>query len=160
MFGKIYKTQYPPLHKGVLIWDGQCGFCKYWVTRWHNMTGDTLDYLTFQDASVDFPDIPLKEFKKASRIIEPDGRVYSGPDSAYRSYDYAKKGYPWHAWYLKSPVFRWISDHAYNWIAKHRSFMFKVTVAFFGRNPLSLKPYWLIYLILVFAVVLLCLKLF
>lgn len=153
MFGKINKTKFPPQDKPVLIWDGNCGFCKYWVTRWKRMTGDSLNYRTFQEASQDFPDIPLKEFKKASRIIEFDGSVYSGPDSAYRSYDYGDKSYPWHSWYSTYPVFTWLSDHGYNWIAKHRSFMFKVTHAFFGKNPLSLKPYWLLYLILIVAAV-------
>ena len=156
MFGKIDRTKFPPQNKPVLIWDGHCGFCKYWVTRWKNMTGDALDYRTFQDASEDFPDIPLKEFKKASRIIEPDGSVYSGPDSAYRSYDHSSKNYPWHTWYVNYPVFTLISDNGYNWIAKHRSFMIKVTHAFFGKDPLSLKPYWLVYLLLVVGVVYLC----
>ncbi|MAW95732.1 MULTISPECIES: thiol-disulfide oxidoreductase [unclassified Leeuwenhoekiella] len=152
MFQKITQTKFPPKEKPVLIWDGTCGFCKYWVTRWQAMTGEALKYRTYQEAAADFPDFPLKEFKKASRLVEPDGTIYAGPDSAYRSYDYAKgKKYPFHNWYQKSSVFRKLSDHGYNFIAKHRPFMFKVTKMLFGSNPLHFKLYWLMYILLIFA---------
>ena len=148
MFQKIPQTEFPPKDKPVLIWDGKCGFCKYWVTRWQNMTGDSIEYRTFQQAAADFPDIPLKEFKKASRLIETDGSVYAGPDSAYRSYDYSsKKEYPYHRWYTQNATFRKLSDHGYNFIAKHRPAMFKLTKMMFGSDPLNFRPYWLMYIL-------------
>ncbi len=151
MFQKIKQTEFPPVGKPVLIWDGDCGFCKYWVTRWKAITGEAIQYRTYQEAATDFPDIPLKEFKKASRLIEPDGKVYSGPDSAYRSYDYASnKKYPFHRWYLKYSFFRKLSDHGYNFIAKRRSLMFKLTRILFGNNPLHFKLYWLGYILVIF----------
>jgi len=157
MFQKILKTKYPPKDKPVLIWDGNCGFCKFWVTRWKAKTGDALDFKTFQETSQHYKDFPLKEFKKASRLIEPNGNVFSGPDSAYRCYNYAKlKNSPYHKWYTSNKMFRSLSDKAYNYIAKHRPTMFKITKILFGDNPLSLKPYWLLYIlgiILLFFVV-------
>lgn len=153
MFTKIAHTDFPPKDKPVLVWDGDCGFCKFWVTRWKKMSGDKINYRPFQEAAVDFKDIPLKEFKKASRLIETDGRIFSGPDSAYRSYDYSTKtDYPFHNWYVRHNWFAWLSDHGYNWVAKHRGFMFKATHALFGKDPLSLKYYWLIYLILLLLI--------
>ena len=132
----------------MMVWDGKCGFCKYWVTRWQYLTEESIDYKTFQEVADQFPDIPLKEFKKASRLIDLDGNIYSGPDSAYKSYDYvAGKSYPYHQWYIKYPWFTSLSDHTYNTIAKNRSFMFKITKAFLGANPLQFKPYWIIYLL-------------
>ena len=86
MFTKFYRTNYPPTEKPMMVWDGECGFCKYWVTRWKMYTGDRITYKTYQEVASQFKDIPLKEFKKASRLIEPNGSVYSGPDSAYRSF--------------------------------------------------------------------------
>ena len=131
-----------------MVWDGQCGFCKYWITRWKRMTGDQVDYKTFQEVAGDFADIPLKEFKKASRLIEPDGKVYSGPDSAYRSYDFSqKRNYPFHNWYLKNGWFQKASDRVYNHIAKNRPFYHELTTTLFGKDPLRLKPYWVIYLL-------------
>ncbi len=152
MFQKILQTKFPPSEKPLLIWDGTCGFCKYWVTRWKAATGDTLEYKTYQEAASQFPDIPLKEFKKASRLIETNGRMYSGPDSAYRCYDYVEnKNYLFHHWYEQNQFFRKLSDHGYNFIAKNRPFMFRLTKIMFGSNPLQLKPYWLLYILGLFT---------
>lgn len=131
----------------VLVWDGECGFCKYWVTRWKHLTRGKIQFSTYQEVAAQFPDIPLKEFKKASRLIEPDGVVYSGPDSAYRSYTYAQQSLPWHRWYVSYPLFRWLSDHGYNHIAKHRPLYFTLTKACFGNDPVHLKPYWVLYIV-------------
>ncbi|PVW16209.1 thiol-disulfide oxidoreductase DCC family protein [Marixanthomonas spongiae] len=151
MFRKFKKTKYPPSHKPVLVWDGECGFCKYWVIRWKSLTSGNIVYKTYQEVASQFQDIPIKEFKKASRLIETDGCVYSGPDSAYRSYTYTNKTWPWHNWYTRYNWFATLSDHGYNYIAKHRPFFFDLTKLCFGSDPKHLKPYWLLYLLAVFA---------
>ena len=74
----------------MMVWDGECGSCKYWITYWKSRTGNSVDYRTFQKVSAQFEDISLEEFKKASRLIEVDGSVYSGPDSAFRTFRYFK----------------------------------------------------------------------
>ncbi|WP_339702810.1 DCC1-like thiol-disulfide oxidoreductase family protein [uncultured Marixanthomonas sp.] len=152
MFQKFEKTNYPPTGKPVLVWDGECGFCKYWVTRWQSLTRNKIEYKTYQEIASQFHDIPLKEFKKASRLIETNGKIYSGPDSAYRSYTYSTKNLPWHSWYCNYSWFTKLSDHGYNYIAKHRPFFFKLTTLSFGKNPEALKPYWLLYLLILLAV--------
>ena len=144
MFTKIQKTSNPPKHP-MFIWDGNCGFCKYWIIVWKSKTAG-LTYQTFQEAATNYPDIPLKEFKKASRLIETDGAIYSGPDSAFRTFYYFQNPKKhWHLWYQKSAVFQRLCDHSYNWIAKNRPLMMKLTLAFWGRNPLRRKPYWMLW---------------
>jgi predicted DCC family thiol-disulfide oxidoreductase YuxK len=146
MFAKIQKTQSPP-SQALFVWDGECGFCKYWIIIWKSKTTN-LNYKTFQEVSGEFPDIPLKEFKKASRLIEIDGSVFSGPDSAYRTFWYFEKTQKhWHRWYQQSSLFRQLSDHGYNFIAKNRPLMMKLTLAFWGKNPVNRKPYWVVWLV-------------
>lgn len=146
MFAKIRKTQHSP-RQALFIWDGNCGFCKYWITVWKGKT-EGLTYRTFQEVAGEFPDIPLKEFKKASRLIEPDGSVFGGPDSAFRTFYYFRKANKnWHHWYESSAIFQKLSDHSYNWIAKNRPLMMNLTLAFWGKNPLKRKPYWILWLV-------------
>ena len=38
------------LTKPVLFWDADCGFCRRWVDRWQEITGDAVEYRTLQDA--------------------------------------------------------------------------------------------------------------
>lgn len=147
MFKKIKKTSYPPQGRPILVWDGNCGFCKYWVTRWRGLTKEKVVYKTFQEAAQDFPDIPLKEFKKASRFIDTDGRIYSGPDSAYKSYSTGNMSPYLHKWYHQNGVFTKVSDTGYHYITKNRPFAFKCTQLLFGKDPKDPKPYWLMYTI-------------
>lgn len=144
LFKKLQYTKNPPA-RNTLVWDGECGFCNFWKTRWEQKTKDRISFETYQQSSAKFPDIPLKEFKKASRLIETDGKIYSGPDSAYRSIWHSGTKF-WHNCYSQNKIFRSFSDHAYNHIAKNRRFYWKLTMAFFGDNPEKLKPYWLAYL--------------
>jgi predicted DCC family thiol-disulfide oxidoreductase YuxK len=146
MFQKISKTQNKP-PKPLMIWDGECGFCKYWIIVW-NQKSENIEFNTFQEVADHYPEIPLKEFKKASRFIDTDGHIYSGPDSAYMSLAQFNKPITFlHHWYEKYPWFRWISDHAYNEIAKNRPIMMTLTIAFWGNDPLNRKPYWAAWLL-------------
>ena len=158
MFQKFNTTQYPPKIKPLLVWDGKCGFCKYWVTRWRKISEGKIDFDTYQNAAQDFPDIPLKEFKKASRLITTSGSVHGGPDSAYKSYEIANPSSPWHGWYTKYAWFRRLSDRGYNYIAKNRSTMFTITKAMLGSNPLRFRHYWTIYLFMFTLLLLVVLK--
>ena len=153
MFKKVHHTENPP-SENILIWDGKCGFCKFWKTRWEDKTEGKIVFKTFQEYASNFPDIPIKEFKKASRLIETDGKIYSGPDSAYRSIWHTGVKTQ-HRLYRSNVWFRHLSDHAYNHIAKNRSFYFKLTKILFGSNPKKLQPYWLFYLIIIIAILIL-----
>lgn len=144
MFQKIKTTAFPPT-TNTLVWDGKCGFCKYWKTRWQLQTPENIIFAPYQEVAKNFEDIPLKTFKTSSKLIETDGQVYSGPDSAYRSLWHA--GHKrWHKLYHNSSFFEKLSDVGYNHIVKHRSFYYKLTVFCFGKNPKSPVNYWLIYL--------------
>jgi predicted DCC family thiol-disulfide oxidoreductase YuxK len=146
MFSEIEKVNNPP-SQPLLIWDGQCGFCKYWVTVWQRRTVGVL-YRPFQEISEEFPEIPLKEFKKASRFLTEDGRVFSGPDSAYMSIAYFNRPQQhWHYWYETKPWFRKLSKQGYNFIAKNRSAFMKITIAMWGRDPNNRKPFWFMWLV-------------
>ncbi len=151
MFKKIEHTNYSPIQP-VLVWDGDCGFCKFWKTRWELKTKGKIEFKTYQEVANNFPDIPLKEFKKSSKLIEPNGKVYNGPDSAYRCIYYSGNKI-WHKLYTKYKIFQHLSDHGYNHIAKNRSFYFKLTKILLGNNPTSLKHFWIFYLLIIIVLV-------
>lgn len=153
MFQEINKTKHPPLQP-ILVWDGECKFCKWWKTRWELKTKGKLQFKTYQDVAHKFPDIPIKEFKKASRLIDTDGSVYSGPDSAYRSL-YIAGIEKWHIWYSSSNMFKTMSNLGYNHIAKNRNFYYKATIFLFGKSPVTPRPYWLLYLLIIIVLILL-----
>ncbi len=153
MFKKFASVSNKP-QKPLMIWDGACGFCAYWIQVWKNGTGRNVDYRPYQKCAEQYPDIPVKEFKKASRFIETDGKVYHGPDSAYKSLCYYQPHpiYFLHNWYQNSSLFRRGSDHMYILIAKNRALMMTLTKLLWGSNPSNRKPYWLFYLLIILII--------
>ncbi|HLR76640.1 MAG TPA: DCC1-like thiol-disulfide oxidoreductase family protein [Balneolaceae bacterium] len=145
MFEKIKTTAFAP-DEPLLVWDGKCGFCAYWTTRWQRKTPKEIRFEPFQKTAEKFKDIPLHAFQTSSKLIEPDGSVFNGPDSAYRSLWHAGNKF-WHRLYTSNRFFEKLSDSGYNHIAKNRDFYYKLTVFCFGKNPASPKHYWLLYLL-------------
>jgi predicted DCC family thiol-disulfide oxidoreductase YuxK len=123
-------------HKPILIFDGDCGFCRMWIDRWKALTGESIDYAPYQKVAGDFPEIPVESFRKAVQFVEPDGHVSSGADAVFRSLSRVQgKG-----WLLKLyhgfPMFAALSNLSYRAIARHRDFFMAVTRFFWGRDVL------------------------
>ncbi|PYL12105.1 MAG: hypothetical protein DMF48_03485, partial [Verrucomicrobia bacterium] len=64
-----------PLPKPLLIWDGNCDFCRLWIERWREMTADKVNYTTYQEAAERFLEIPKDEFNRSLVLIQPNGTV-------------------------------------------------------------------------------------
>jgi len=153
MFKKLQKTDYLPGDKPIMAWDGNCGFCKYWVIKWKMMTGDNITYKPFQEVYQDFPDVELKYFRQAIRFIDTDGKIYTGPAAVFQAmHSYGKK------WRWVMPVyrnfwpFRFAADHFYAFVSRNRVRMYNIVVRLFGRNPARPKYYWVYYLVSLLAV--------
>ena len=130
-----------------MVFDGNCGFCKYWVIRWKKISGLGVDYKPYQEVAEYFKDISEHHFKQAVRYIDTEGVVFNGPDAAYITYFNKNKLKFLHQWYNDKPWFRKFSDNAYQFVADHRNTMSKITIRLFGKNPANPKPYWAYYMI-------------
>lgn len=106
--------------KPMMVYDGECGFCKKWITRWKFLTRDQVYYRPYQEIALQFPSIPISEFETAVKLITQEGEVFSGAEAVYRALAYVSF-WKW-LWFLyrKLPLFRWISDRAYGWVSSHR----------------------------------------
>lgn len=152
MFTKLKSTQFPPSTKPLMVYDGNCGFCKYWVIKWKKISGLEVDYKPYQEVATQFKDLKVDHFKEAVRLINTDGSINNGPDAAYITYYNKGKATFLHKWYQEKKWFRGLSDLVYQWVADNRSFMSKVSIKLFGKNPANPKPYWKYYLLLLIAV--------
>lgn len=148
VFQKINRTKFPPNEKPMMVWDGDCGFCKYWVVKWRKITGTRIDYKIYQEVFTDFEDIPKERFQEAVRLIDIDGMIYNGPEAAYRSLWISGKWYNLFRLYRSNKLFRRFSDYFYDLIAQNRPFFFWLTKIMFGTKPDKTQYYWLIYLVI------------
>jgi predicted DCC family thiol-disulfide oxidoreductase YuxK len=131
-----------PPPKPLMIWDGECHFCKKWIERWRQITRGKVDYATYQEAAHQFPEIPVEQFKRAVALIEPDGKTFFAAEAVYRSLRY-RPSRKWLAWsYDHIPGFAAISETAYKFIARHRGVGSTVTRLLWGKDVRPPTYFW------------------
>jgi len=119
----------------VVVFDGDCGFCKFWVERCKAVTKERFRYEPSQTEAAKFPDIPEEAFQEAVQLIERDGAVYSGADAAFKMFE----GVPW--WGQIAHLFETIpgglpfSRWFYGIVARHRMFFSFLTKLVWGLDP-------------------------
>lgn len=120
-----------------MLFDGHCHFCRRWVERWREMTGDRVDYVTSQEAGAHYPQIPPAEFERAVQFVDSDGRISGGAEAVFRSLGHARNG-GWLAWcYERVPGFAPVTETAYAVVAGNRSFASGATRLFWGEDVRS-----------------------
>ncbi|PYL27288.1 MAG: hypothetical protein DMF39_11405, partial [Verrucomicrobia bacterium] len=135
------RVSHPP-SEPLLIWDGECDFCRLWIERWREITARKVDYATYQEAAHQFPDISVEQFKRAMVLIEPDGETFFAAEAIYRSLRY-RSSRRWLAWsYDHLPGFAAISEIAYKVIARHRGLGSTFTRLLWGKNVRPPTYFW------------------
>src|SRR5438093_1589193 len=131
-----------PLSKPLMIWDGECHFCRRWIERWREITAGEVDYATYQEAADRFPGIPLEQFQRAVAFIKPDGKTFFAAEAVYRSLA-CRSSRKWMAWsYDQVPGFAAISEIAYGFIARHRKVGSAFTRVLWGRDVRPPTYFW------------------
>lgn len=129
-----------PPRKPLLIYDGDCGFCIFWITRWRKKVEDRLELQPYHEASARFPELPVESFRRAAQLVEPDGRVSAGAEAILRARALAPGGGGWLWVYESVPGARALFDLGYRFVARNRPGLYKVTRLTFGeeavRRPL------------------------
>jgi predicted DCC family thiol-disulfide oxidoreductase YuxK len=127
-----------PPARPLLIYDGKCGFCLWWLARWRRRVGDRIDYAPSQEAARHYPALSPVRFSRSIQLVETDGTVYEGAEAAFRVLSRAPRGgRPLWA-YEHLPGVRAVTERGYKFVARHRSGLHKLTLWTFGRDPLAI----------------------
>ena len=73
----------------LLLFDGDCGFCRFWVARWLVMVRDQVDCAPAQQEASRFPQIAEEAWKRSLQLVTPEGAVYGGAEAVFRTLAYA-----------------------------------------------------------------------
>jgi predicted DCC family thiol-disulfide oxidoreductase YuxK len=106
----------------VLLYDGECGFCREWVHRLQGWDRHrAIDYVPFQQrAAVEWlPPLSSEALNRAMHLVLPDGRVYSGARALPSILRLRPSGIPL-TLLLRLPGAQTIADRVYAWIASRR----------------------------------------
>jgi predicted DCC family thiol-disulfide oxidoreductase YuxK len=123
-------TNPPP--RPLLVWDGDCQFCRRWVERWRVLIGGRADDATFQQTGDRFPEISRKEYERSVVYVDSHGDVFAGANAIFRSLGLSRR---WLSWsYDHLPAFAAVSELLYQIIARHRHFASAVTRMLWGKD--------------------------
>ena len=116
--------------KPLLVYDNDCDFCRYWIAQWQHITGDSIEYASYQEVAAEFPDIPLSAFENSVQLILKNGTVLSGAEAVLRALN---NGFL--LWcYNRLPGFASVSERVYRFVAQHRPFFSALTRWFWGTH--------------------------
>jgi pimeloyl-ACP methyl ester carboxylesterase/predicted DCC family thiol-disulfide oxidoreductase YuxK len=108
----------------VLLYDGECAFCRRQVERLRARVGDAVRFEPFQGA-LDVGGVSARELARAVHFVDADGRVSSGAEAIYRTL--AAGGRATRLWmYRHVPGFKALSEWGYRAIARHRGLIARV----------------------------------
>src|SRR5438874_2461704 len=128
-----FRVSNPP-PKPLMIWDGNCHFCRRWVERWREITRDQVDYEISQQIGDRFPEIPREQFERSVIYIETNSDVFIGADAIFRSLR-CRSSKKWLAWsYYHVPGFAPLSEGLYKIISCNRAFASAVTRMLWGND--------------------------
>ncbi|HSS46485.1 MAG TPA: lipase maturation factor family protein [Burkholderiales bacterium] len=118
----------------LLIYDGDCGFCTYWVRYWQKLTQDRVDYAPYQEVAAQYPHIPVSEFQRAVQYIAPDGSTARAAEASFLTLSHASGKSFWLALYRRLPGFAALTELAYAFIASHRTAFYRLSLLLWGRD--------------------------
>lgn len=125
-----------PPQKPVAIYDGDCGFCKKWVARWHQSTGGSVEFRPSSEAAADFPSIPKEDFDNALQLVRTNGTRCQGAGAVLELTAphslAAKLGL---LLFRKCAPFRNASNAAYGFVANNRTVFSLLTKLLWGGSP-------------------------
>jgi len=121
-----------PHERPLLIFDKECSFCQVWIEYWQKLTGEGVQYCSYQEVGTRFPDLPQKDFASAVTLFQPGGEVRSGALAVF-SLLALVPGKSWMLWlYVHIPGLALLAELAYRIVARNRSFCYWATRALWG----------------------------
>ncbi|MCL5098002.1 MAG: DUF393 domain-containing protein [Candidatus Omnitrophica bacterium] len=132
----IEHVQTPPV-RPLMIFDGDCFFCTFWIQRWQRSTGQQVEFVPSQSPRVaaQFPELPPEQLEQSVQLVEPNGAVYGGAEAVFRALAVNPRRRLGFRLYQKLPGFAPITELCYRFVANHRT-AFSALTRFFlsGRR--------------------------
>jgi predicted DCC family thiol-disulfide oxidoreductase YuxK len=131
-----YTHVHAPPAKPLMVFDGECSFCAFWILRWQRTIGEGVEFAPFQHPRVaaQFPELSRERFERSVQLISPEGVVYCGAEAVFRSLAINPRHRLWFRLYQKLPGFAALAEAAYHFVARHRAFFSRLTRLAGGRQ--------------------------
>jgi predicted DCC family thiol-disulfide oxidoreductase YuxK len=132
----------PAPARPVLVYDGDCRFCRMWIERWRDATGDSVEYLAQQspECASRFPQLDPVALQEAVHRVDTEGRVTRGAEAVLQTLADAPGWGRVARLGLESPVFLGIAEQLYRVVARNRVVFSTATRGLWGDSVR--RPQW------------------
>lgn len=117
----------------LLVYDGDCGFCRRWVLRWKAQTAGRVDFEPYQTAAARFSDVPRARFERAIFFSDGSARAW-GAEAVFRALALAPRRRWLLSFYKALPPFAWASESWYRFVAGRRPVFSRLTALLWGAD--------------------------
>lgn len=118
----------------MLLYDGDCRFCRQWIDRWREAGAGKIDFEPAQTGGARFPEISAAALDEAVHWVDPHGEVCRGAEAVIRTRAKLTGRSQWVHAYYRSRTFRRASEAAYRWVAAHRWLFSRITRLLWGET--------------------------
>lgn len=113
----------PPKSVPLLIYDGDCSFCRAWAMRFRRISKRGLTCAPYQEVRNQFPEIELSSFERAVQFIDLSGVVSEGAEATFRAMAISPPFSIFIWLYLHFPGMRGLSEYAYRLVSRNRNLL-------------------------------------
>lgn len=138
MKSRSVQVAHPP-DKPLIVYDGSCRFCCFWVERFLGRSRDVLSLAPSQEVQDAYPEIEAAAWARSVQLIEPDGCVFEGARAAFGALAHTgkKRGL---GWYQKSRLLRGVTEALYRLVAQNRVFFSRATELLVAGKRVECPP--------------------
>lgn len=113
----------PPKSIPLLIFDGDCTFCRAWAMRFRRISRGRLTCAPYQEVRSQFPEIELSSFERAVQFIDLSGLVSEGAEATFRAMATSSLLGIFIWLYLHFPGMRGLSEYTYRLVSRNRDLL-------------------------------------
>jgi len=115
------KVAAPPKNKPLMLYDGDCSFCRRSAFFLRGVTRREVDFASWHLACGHFPEIHPRYMEEEVKLITPSGYVFGGAEAVFKALSYGSRMWGWTFWFYEHCApFRWVSEMIYRHVARNR----------------------------------------
>lgn len=118
----------------LLIYDGDCRFCRYSVNYARLAAGEAVDFAPFQAVGQDHPQLSIEDFRESIRLVRENQPTVSGAEAAFTTLALGGHQPIWLRLYASLPWFAAFAERLYAWVSRHRDLSMMVSTFLFGET--------------------------
>jgi lipase maturation factor 1 len=124
----------PPVDLPVLVFDGECGFCRATIDRWRAAIGEQVRFAPYQEVAARFPQIAPSTFRQAIHFVDSQGATSRGAEAVFRAMAHAGRK-RWLLWlYTHLTPFAWFAELVYRVVAANRKPLSTLRRIWWGKD--------------------------